>query len=109
MMSGSNVPATRLASSGEYPPVCSSEWAITSHEASVVCRLAADVCILLLVRDEEGDELRASSALDLRPVAVICLNQRSVPQTDLAISELAIGKLEHDAAHVAVGEEVVSR
>jgi len=30
------------------------------HEASVICWLCADVCILLLVRDEEGDQLGSS-------------------------------------------------
>src|SRR3712207_7394683 len=50
-------------------------------ETSVVCRLAADVRVLLLVRDEEGDDLRAGAPLDLRPVAVTCREQRSVPET----------------------------
>jgi hypothetical protein len=78
-------------------------------EASIICRLAADVCILLLVRDEEGDQLRTSPSLDLGQVAVICRDYRSVPKPHLAISQFAIGKLEHHAAYVGVGEEVVSR
>jgi hypothetical protein len=79
------------------------------NESSVICRLAADVCVLLLVRDEEGHHLGSSPPLDLGPVRVICRNQRSVPEAHLAVSQLAIGKLEHHAAYVGVGEEVVSR
>jgi hypothetical protein len=49
------------------------------------------------------------SRFDLGPVRVICEDQRSVPETHVAISQLAIRKLEHDAAYVGIGEEVVSR
>ena len=89
--------------------MCSSECAYHVDEASVICRLAPDVCVLLLVRDEEDGHLGSSPPFHLRPSPVICRDQRSVPETHLAISQLAIGKLEHDAAHVGVGEEVVSR
>src|SRR5262249_46807958 len=67
------------------------------------------VCVLLLVRDKEGDYLSPSPPLHLGPGPVICRDQRSVPETHLAISQLAVGKLEHDAAYVGVGEEVVAR
>src|SRR4029079_12472792 len=61
------------------------------------------------VRDQEGDHLGSSPPLHLSPVPVVCRDQRPVPEAHLAISQLAIGKLEHDAAYVGVGEEVVSR
>src|SRR3954451_7674260 len=80
-----------------------------ADEASVICRFAAAVCILLLVRDEEGDNLGSSPPLNLNPVRVIGLDQVSMPETHLAICELAIGKLEHHAAYIGIGEEVVSR
>ena len=59
MMSG-KVPATRAwPPPAEYPPVCSSEGHHID-EASVIRRPAADVCVLLLVRDQEGDHLGSS-------------------------------------------------
>jgi hypothetical protein len=45
----------------------------------------------------------------LDPTRVICRDQRSVPETDLVGSQVAIGDLQHDAAHVLVGEEVAAR
>jgi hypothetical protein len=76
------------------------------HEAGVIRRLAAEVRLLLLVRDEEGDLLGSSPLVHLDQACVIRRDQRSVPKTDLGGSQLAIGKLQQDAAHVLVGEEV---
>src|SRR5215213_11028119 len=79
------------------------------HEAGVIRRLAAEVRLLLLVRDEEGDLLGSSPLVHVDQARVIRRDQRSVPKTDLGGSQLAIGKLQHDTAHVLVGEEVFAR
>jgi hypothetical protein len=63
------------------------------HEAGVIRRFAADVRLLLLVRDEEDDLLGSSPPLHLGPARVIRRDQRSVPETDLGSTQLAIGNL----------------
>src|SRR5215218_3809334 len=80
-----------------------------AHEAGVIRRLAAEVLFLLLVRDDEGHLLGSSPPVHLDPAPIIRRDQRSVPKTDLGGSQLVIGKLQHDAAHVLVGEEVAAR
>src|SRR3712207_6851842 len=49
-----------------------------------------------------------SPPIRLDPTSVIRRDKCSVPETDLGISQFAIGDLQHDAAHVLVGEEVRS-
>src|SRR5215210_6777137 len=79
------------------------------HEAGVIGRLASEVLYLLLVRSEDGDLLGMSLPLHLDPAPAIRRDQRSLPKTDLGGSQLAIGKLQHDGAHILVGEEVITR
>src|SRR5215217_2399310 len=50
-----------------------------------------------------------SPTVYLDPAPAICRDQRSLPKTGLGGSQLAIGKLQHDAAHILVGEEVFAR
>src|SRR5918911_2825938 len=47
--------------------------------------------------------------IHLDPAPIIRRDQRSVPKSDLGGSQHVIGKLQHDAAHVLVGEEVAAR
>src|SRR5215218_10209866 len=50
-----------------------------------------------------------SPTVHLDPATAVRRDQRSLPKTDLGGSQLAIGKLQHDGAHILVGEEVVAR
>src|SRR5215210_6296735 len=50
-----------------------------------------------------------SSTVHLDPAPAICRDQRSLPKSHLGGSQLAIGDLQHYAAHVLVGEEVFAR
>src|SRR5215204_640033 len=50
-----------------------------------------------------------SPTVYLDPAPAIRRDQRSLPKTDRLGSQLAVGKLQHDAAHVLVGEEVLAR
>src|ERR671920_1838993 len=79
------------------------------HEAGVIGRLASEVLYLLLVRSEDGDLLGMSLPFYLDPATAIRREKRSLPKTDLGGSQLAIGELQHDGAHILVGEEVVTR
>src|SRR5215203_7420077 len=79
------------------------------HEAGVIGRLPSEVLRLLLVRDDEGDLLGMSPTVHLDPAPAICRDQRSLPKTHLGGPQLSIGELQHDAAHILVGEEVLAR
>src|SRR3712207_9131608 len=50
-----------------------------------------------------------SPPIRLDPTSVIRRDKCSVPETNLGRSQFAIGDLQHDAAHVLVGEEVAAR
>jgi hypothetical protein len=50
-----------------------------------------------------------SLPVHLDPATAIRRDQRSLPKTDLGGSQLAIGELQHDGAHILVGEEVFTR
>jgi hypothetical protein len=78
------------------------------YEAGVIGRLAREVLQFALVGSEEGDLLGMSPPVHLEPTPAIRRDQCSGPKTDVVGSQLAIGELQHDAADVLVGEEVVA-
>ena len=105
-MSGSSVPATRFASSGVYPPACSSAVREDGDETGIVRRLTREVGISL--RADKEDSLRGQRAavrLDPTPARAV---QRAGPQANPFGPKGRVGHFQHDAAHVFVGEEIVA-
>src|SRR5882757_1202355 len=89
-MSGSNVFAMFLASSGVYPPECSNSCANTPMK-----RLSS-----------AGSPLRFSTPVRLDP-AICSLVHCASPNSDRIVSQSRVGQFKHDAANIFICEEVI--
>ncbi len=82
------------------------------NETDIVRRLPCEVGISLRAGETEDKEKlqgpRAALRLDPTPVRAVRPNQRAVPQANCFAPQGKVGHFEHDAAHILVGEEIVT-
>jgi hypothetical protein len=82
------------------------------NETGIVRRLPGEVGISLRAgKTEDEEELQGPrTVLRCNPASVGAMrrNQCAVPQANLFRRQSQVGHFQHDAAHVLVGEEVVS-
>src|SRR5580704_4341121 len=105
-MSGSMVPATRVASAGVYPPACSSACAKTGTKRPSSAGSAARIGGVLLA-GKEGSLIGPRTAIRLHPFPA-CAVQRTNPHAHLFRTEGRVGHFQHDTANVLVGEVIVT-
>src|SRR5580704_2923902 len=103
-MSGSMVPATRVASAGVYPPACSSACAKTGTKRPSSAGSAARIGGVLLA-GKEGSLIGPRATIRLHPFPA-CAVQRTNPHAHLFRTEGRVGHFQHDAANVLVSEVI---
>ena len=81
------------------------------NETDIV-RLPCEIGISLRAGETEKKEKlqgpRAALRLDPTPIRAVRSNQRAVPQANCFAPQGKVGHFEHDAAHIFVGEEIVT-